>query len=162
MKAGTFEAKIEDYSIGETKAGDPQFKIRFKTSEGWSITWFGTMKAGKAAEITLRTLAFCGLKSADLGVIGDGPKGGALDMNTPLNIEVKARMYNGTEKLEVSHVGRAQAFNTDPTVVASAKEKLKAFAGEWAETRQNYGVKQGPRNVAQDLIDKNQAAKAGF
>lgn len=89
--AGRHAAKVTDYGISETKAGDPQvfvtFDVTFPTGEA-RMTWYGSFKAGKAQEITFKALQELGLtgKVTDLSL---GPDGGALLLGTEASVVVE-------------------------------------------------------------------------
>lgn len=66
INPGKYTAKIKDYGIGSTKAGEPKAMIlfTFKDQNGAEkeLTWSGSLKEGRAREITIDALLTCGLK----------------------------------------------------------------------------------------------------
>lgn len=61
IETGKHLAKIVDCGIKKSKAGNNMAFLAFELSEtGQRITWNGSLKEGKAQEITLKTLLSCG------------------------------------------------------------------------------------------------------
>lgn len=91
-KAGTFTAKVEDFGITTTKAGDPQVFVAFSVdfdpnAEAVPMTWYGSFKGG-ALDITLKALAVLGLKGVPED-LAKGPSGDAIMLGTPAKVVVK-------------------------------------------------------------------------
>lgn len=89
---GKYKAKIAGFSVTETNAGDPQIAValEFPYEQGTQqLTWYGSLKQGKAREITIDALLVMGLKGNDLSKLCDGPAGGALDVSKELLITVE-------------------------------------------------------------------------
>lgn len=85
--AGKFTAKIVDYAIRSTKNGDPEPTIRFRWDDHeWN--WRGSLKEGKAREITLKALFACGFSGDDLSILAEGVVSGALDTDKELLLSV--------------------------------------------------------------------------
>lgn len=62
LQPGTYTGKLTDYGITQTQAGKPQLKCTFEIIQGaetFLISWFGSFNAGKAQEMTIKTL--CGV-----------------------------------------------------------------------------------------------------
>jgi hypothetical protein len=93
MQPGIYEARIVNYGIGTTKAGDPQAMILFEYTdqEGQphEVTWYGTFKEGKGQEITLKALLTCGFKGNDPSALTEGVEGKALDHDRIVKITIK-------------------------------------------------------------------------
>lgn len=93
IEAGIYEASILDYGIGETKAGYPQVMIRFgftdKDGHLHEMNWYGSLKEGKAQEITCKALLACGMKGNDLNALTDGVPSNTLDCSTNVRITIE-------------------------------------------------------------------------
>lgn len=90
-KSGRFSAKVTDYGISETKAGDPQAFVTFEVAfpdGAASMTWYGSFKPGKAQEITFKALQALGLngKVTDLS---NGPEAGPIAVGTEASVVVE-------------------------------------------------------------------------
>lgn len=95
IKPGKYVAKIVDYAFRVTKNGDPEPTVRFRWKDEFNTdlewNWRGSLKEGKAREITLKALKTCGFKGDDLSLIADGVATGALDTTKELQITVSLK-----------------------------------------------------------------------
>ena len=78
---GIFTGKITDYGITETKAGLPQVTVSFQAlvpatetepEHKKSVTWYGSLKEGRAQEITIDALITMGYTSKSFTEISGG------------------------------------------------------------------------------------------
>lgn len=83
------KAQITDYGIATTKTGNPQIMIKFNCEDGKSRTWYGSLKEGRAREITIDTLLRCGFKGDDVSVLAGGHTSGQLDHNVELELVIE-------------------------------------------------------------------------
>lgn len=130
--AGRHAAKITDYGISETKAGDPQvfvtFDVAFPTGEA-RMTWYGSFKP-KAAEITFKALQAMGLtgKVTDLSL---GVDGGALLLGTEVSVVVEEEQRRDGQGawFKIRWVNRpgGQAGAVQRSDAGTAKAKLAAL-----------------------------------
>lgn len=82
-------AKITDYGLATSKAGNMQVMIKFSCEDGKTRTWYGTLKEGRGREITLDTLIRCGFKGDDIAILSEGHMSGALDHNIELDLVIE-------------------------------------------------------------------------
>lgn len=91
---GKFDAKIKDYGVSKTQAGNPQLFITFTfEAEGATkeLTWYGSFVGG-AKDITLKSLINCGLtpdKFSKLNLFNTGIQSGLLNLGKVLSIDVQ-------------------------------------------------------------------------
>lgn len=109
MKPGNYKAKIVDYAITETKAGLAQVSVRFEFDGTSQMAWYGSLKEGRAQEITIEALRECGFSgetNEDFAKIGLGPKGGALDTAREIDITLDNQIApDGATALKITRVG---------------------------------------------------------
>lgn len=90
---GYYEARIANYGIKKTKAGDPAPTIVFEvTVDGAKqrVFWQGSFKDGQARDITMKALAVCGFVNVrSFANLAEGINSGLLDMNKDLQITVE-------------------------------------------------------------------------
>ncbi len=126
VQPGKYIAKIIDYGIGTTKAGDPTVVVKF----GWgtySMIWNGSLKPGKAQEITIKALLRMGLKDDDkLENLADGTDSGLLDLEKDVELDVQMDTYDGKTRPKIAwinEVGGGKFKN------AMAKDEFKTKLG---------------------------------
>lgn len=103
MKAGQYQAKITDYGLVGNKAGDgASVFVTFTVENEGNITWYGSLKEGKAFEITYTNLLEMGFNGVDPTELSAGP-----DIITPEKNKLittdEIQIYVDTE---VNHMGR--------------------------------------------------------
>jgi hypothetical protein len=145
--AGKYQAKILDYGIGLTEAGNPQIMIILGFDDGQprELTWYGSLKEGKAREITIKALLACGLKGNDIDGIADGIGGGPLDADTPVSITVEYETnQNGKSFPRVRWINRSGSALKNKMTKEEAKIKLGCLnlKGEVIAARQETGLKE--------------------
>lgn len=115
-KPGKYKAKPIDWMATKTKAGLPQVAVLFEykqpgempgaPEESRQLTWYGSFKGG-ALERTIENLELLGLKQPPYPAMESGREGGALDIETEVEIVVEHRIdQNGVRKAGVSWVNR--------------------------------------------------------
>lgn len=127
-KSGRFSAKVTDYGISETKAGDPQAFVTFEVAfpdGAASMTWYGSFKP-KAQDITFKALQALGLngKVTDLSI---GPDGGPIPVGTEASVVVEEEQRQDGQGtwFRIRWVNRAGGGATVQRAdVATAKAKL--------------------------------------
>lgn len=144
---GRYLGKVKQYGIGTTKAGDPNVTVIFGFKDNLNqereLTWFGSLKEGRAREITIDALLVCGFKGNDIGALAGGPETGLLDLNTDVDLVVENEEYNGKVSTKIKWINRAggAAFKdkADPSLIQKmAGMNLKA---DVAARRAATGVK---------------------
>lgn len=93
LQPGKYLGKVTDCAIGKTKAGLPQVILMFDFDDNLgnshSKMWFGSLKEGRAREITLNALLTCGFNGEDLLALNDGPA--CLDIDKVVELKVENR-----------------------------------------------------------------------
>lgn len=135
IKAGTYQAKITNHAISETKKGDPQATVSFSfeiDGAQHSLTWFGSFKE-KALPITLKALVIMGLK-------GNNPAG-PLEIGKDVLIVVDFEKDETTGK-ERNKISWVNALNSVRNVIPQdlAVSKLASLEGAVMMARQKLGV----------------------
>lgn len=99
------KAKILDWGLGRNKKQDPQIVLNLsvlmnpesrkvsededdeKVPEVWkSITWYGHLATEKGRAQTIKSILVCGFTGDDLGDLGSGVEGDALDTNREVDV----------------------------------------------------------------------------
>lgn len=108
MEAGRHTGKVQDYGIRMSKKGDPLVVIIFNV-QGEQIYWNGNFVNDLSREITLKTLAECGLKdikSLTNGSFAEGKASGCLDTNKEIILGVDlVQGDNGKTFYSIKYVG---------------------------------------------------------
>ena len=108
IKAGVFQAKVVDYGVTKSKAGDPMVAVRFQIfdTEGQShnITWYGSFKSPKSQEISAEALAVCGMKTKNFAELTGGAGSGVLDENRIVSLTLANEEWNGNVRLKVKYI----------------------------------------------------------
>ena len=155
IEPGKYEARIVNYGIGQTKAGDPQVMVLLeyldKDGQSHEITWYGHVKSPEAANITAKALLCCGMRGNEIGDLADGVESGVLDTETPVKITVELEPKqdgNGTYA-RVKWINRlgGQAFQGRLTK-SDAKLKLAPLnlKGAMMMARQETGIADKPKS----------------
>ena len=136
----THTAKLIDYGIGETLAGEPNVQLKFDVEGIGEMTYYGSLKGG-AVPFTLDALLICGYKGKDCTDIIDGPDGGALALDTEVNVSIGEEEYNGVKKQKIKFINApgSAVRRADPV---TAKAKLRALGLEAELAKQRGGAKQ--------------------
>jgi Zn-dependent M28 family amino/carboxypeptidase len=90
---GYYMAKIGNYGIKKTKAGDPAPTIVFEVNVDGAnhrVFWQGTLKDGPGRDITMKALAVCGFTNVRaFPYLADGLSSGLLDVKKEVQITVE-------------------------------------------------------------------------
>jgi len=93
---GYYAAKIVNYGLKKTKAGDPAPTIAFEVvvdAKPYRVYWQGSLKDGTARDITLKALAICGFTNVrSFANIADGPSTGLLDTEKEVQVTIQHQM----------------------------------------------------------------------
>lgn len=161
IEAGIYEAKIIDYGIGQTKAGDPQVMILFEYNDNdgqrHELIWYGSLKE-KAIPYTMKTLLYCGMNCNDPMELAEGIPSNILDAATPLKITVELEQKNdGTGTFaKIAWVNRASTGGLAKRITKSeAKIKMGALnlKGAMLVARQETGIQIQERSKTFDQMD---------
>lgn len=95
MECGKQVARIVDYGLTENKSsGGHSVFIKFSIN-GETITWWGSLKEGIAAEITTRSLIEAGYQGEEIKELNLGVQSDILNADDDINVVV-AEKANGT------------------------------------------------------------------
>lgn len=91
---GYYQAKILNYGITKTKAGDPSpaiiFEVTLVDGSKHRVPWKGSLKDGPARNISLKALAVCGFSNVGaFSYLANGLESGLLDTNKEVQITVE-------------------------------------------------------------------------
>lgn len=90
---GYYEARIANYGIKKTKAGDPSPTIAFEVKVDGAahvVFWQGSLKEGPGRDITLKALAACGFRAIKcFASLANGPASGLLDMAKNVQVTIE-------------------------------------------------------------------------
>ncbi len=134
IAAGYYEAKIMDYGIKTTKAGDPAPTIAFSVilPDGGNerVFWQGSFKSEVSTDIALKALISCGLeRGEDLPSLAKGIESGLLDTDTLVQVKVEhERDQNDHEKIyaRIGRISSLGASNLQNTITAAEAAPLMA------------------------------------
>lgn len=108
IKAGVYEAKVADYGVTKSKAGDPMVAIRFqifdKEGDTHHITWYGSFKTPKSQEISAEALAVCGMKTKNFAELTNGAGSGVLDEKRIVSVTIASEEYQGKTRMKVKYI----------------------------------------------------------
>lgn len=136
----SYEAKLINAGLEATKSGDPQVFMEFiakdtATGEKEPFKWTGSLKAGKAQELTIKALLTAGFTGSDIDDLKNDPKPFDPDATIFVQLEeMKDREGNPTGKLRVQWVNGAP--KAKPFMGSAGK-----FAGAFQKARQELGIK---------------------
>jgi len=150
---GSFKARVLDYGLTVTRAGDPQAGVMFKfkdhDGDTHDITWFGSFKE-KAKPFTCASLVTLGFTGDDPAVIADGPKSNALKLDKTVEIVVKFEEYNNKTTARVAFInecGMNRFQNTMKKAEANLKFDGMNLGAEFASAREKLRTEGGPNGV---------------
>jgi hypothetical protein len=107
IKAGVYDAKVIDYSVGKTKKGDPMVMVRFAIAENQALTWYGTFSSEKSAEITCEALAICGWSTKNPADLSKGKGSGVLDEKRTVSLTIAPDTYDGKTRMKIKYINPA-------------------------------------------------------
>jgi hypothetical protein len=159
MQPGTYKAQVLNYTISQTKAGDPQVEVLFEYNDGdttqvggthHQVRWWGSLKQGKGQEWTLKTLdllGFSGKTNEDFAKLADGFESGMLDPTREVSIVLEEDAKDDGRKFifvkYVNDLNRAPAGFKSALSRGEANVKLGALnlAGQMAMLRSQAPAK---------------------
>ena len=126
-KAGTWQGKVADYGIDETKAGDPQVFVLFDVDMDGDIkqlTWHGYLKSDKSQEITFKALQVLGHMGKVTALI-DGPDSGCIAIGTSAQLVCEEEEYELKKFVKIKWVNMpGQTMQVHRAEPNAAKAKL--------------------------------------
>lgn len=154
IEDGIYGAIVTNWGITETQAGLPQVVVSFdvKAKEGMKpMSWFGSLKEGKAREITIDALLTCGFSGDDVADIAKSVEGKALELGREVSVTVgteadlegkdrqRIRWVNpiggGAFRNKISHgdaVSKLKGMNLKGEILARRQQRGKSPADEAA------------------------------
>lgn len=147
-KVGQFKAKVKDYGISATQNDDPQvfvvFDVDFEDSRA-SMTWYGSLKAGKAREITLKALLALKFRESSLDILVDGPAGGGIEVGQEARVTTEENTFNEKTTVKIAWVNSAES-QVKRLESSSARAKLAQLNldGDFAKLKAQAGVSDEP------------------
>lgn len=127
IPTGDYEAKIISYMLSESKNGHPQVMVQFKeVTTGWEKWWYGSLKAGKAFEITMENLRTLGLQRGNEDALAKGYGAHALDEESDHKVRIKHETYEGKERDVLTILSPIKAKSMAPTMQKSIMSAIKA------------------------------------
>jgi len=160
VPADVYVGRVVNYGIKETKNGDPEPVIVFQVpvnGKNRSIYWRGSLKEGKAREITIEALLVCGLSTKFLGEMADGPKSNALDTEKDIQLTViNETNDDGKTYAKVQYVNEVGGMLRNILSRQEAVTKistLKSLAADIADLakKRNYSLsKEKPKGAARE------------
>lgn len=133
VSPGVYDGRVANYGMRATKKGGaPEPVIAFKVNVDGKervVYWRGSLKEGKAREITIEALLTCGLSTKNLAALADGPQSGALDCEKELSLTVinEANEENGNLYAKVQYVNSAAGTLRNTISKQEAVQKLSIF-----------------------------------
>lgn len=124
---GVFKAKPTVYGVGSTKDGNPNAVVNFKvlidekTGETRDFMWTGSLKEGRAMEITLDALLVLGYVENDLSLFAQG-KG--LNSTDAVQVTIENEEYNGKTFPRIKWVNAIGSGNKELMAASDAILKL--------------------------------------
>lgn len=103
---GQYVGQLVEYAITKTKDGHPQVVgiFDFKDSSGGQFqqAWFGTFKAGKGREFTMRTLQLLGFDAERMEVssLALGVDSGVLSLTKKVSLTVEDQANQNTGEIQ--------------------------------------------------------------
>lgn len=152
LRAGRHLAHVQSWGIRETQAGTPQVFVKFDLG----LTWFGTLKEGRAQEITLEALVTMGFMGDDLTELVNNEN--ALDKNKDVAVVVEYESREGKNEPQatIKWVNEVDGGNMKGKLDekdAIAKLKSLKVKGELAHIRKEKGISEELRNMNQPNLN---------
>jgi len=106
INPGTYAAKITDYGLYQKEGKAPSVMVQFQLIETpEKITWFGSLKEGKAREFTTKTLVqTLGYKGTDGSDLAQGQGSEVLSENKHFELVVEHNTYQGKTSARVKYI----------------------------------------------------------
>lgn len=144
IQAGRFNGKVTDYGVSASSNDNPQvfvvFDVAFPDGEQ-SMTWYGSLNAGKAREITIKALLVLGFHSNSFDDLVDGKDSGAIVLGKEASLVIENEEYEGKSRWKIQWVN---SLNSGPKRIESGSAKAKLAAlnldGDLAKIKAQSGV----------------------
>jgi len=123
MEPGKYNAKVVDYFMSETRAGNPQVVLKFMMEDGNTIYHYMSLSE-KAQPYTAKTLAVLGYEGQDVNLLADGPKTNILNLSKTVELVLDNEEWNGKVNLKVKWVNELGGTNFKKLAKEEAAKKL--------------------------------------
>lgn len=131
LTAGKFPAKLKTYGLEESRAGHPMvvaiFILKDEHGQDHNLTWRGSLKPGRASELTIDQLLILGLKGDDLTGLAQGAESGLLNTEKEVSVSVEIEDYKGRLLPKIAWINRVSGEGFKAQM--SKDEAVKKFAG---------------------------------
>jgi len=124
MDAGKYAAKLTDYGISMTRAGNPQVVLRLMLENGNEVYHYMSLSE-KAQPYTTKTLVVFGYEGQDLSGIADGPEGGLLNTKKDVEVVMAEDTYNGVSRMKVKWINEVGGASFKGLAKSEAIQVLK-------------------------------------
>lgn len=152
IEPGTYRARVVNYTLSNTKAGNPQVEVLFEFSQGEGVheshhqtRWWGQLSE-KALPYTLKnliTMGYRGTSNEDFAKLADGVEGGMIDLSTEVDLVLEYEAGEaGKTFLKVKWINTPGGGFKAGMTREQAKVKLGMMniAGQLAMIRQEIGA----------------------
>lgn len=142
---GKYEARIVNYDITEDKKGNPQVAVLFSFTDQEGpkeYTWYGGLSTEGGRKVTLKALLTMGFKGKNVADLAGGVESHALNVSTPVEIDIQNEDYQGkvyTKVKWINRLGGAKFANALSKQEAKAKLAALNLDGELAAIRAETG-----------------------
>lgn len=156
---GTYRARVVNYALSSTKAGNPQVEVLFEFSSGsehHQIRYWGQLSE-KALPYTLKnlvTMGYLGTTNEDFSKLADGVESGIMDLSTEVELVLESEPNDqGKSYLKVKWINAPGGGFKQGMTRDQAKVKLGTLnlAGQIAMIRQEIGVPAKPKQRFQNV-----------
>jgi hypothetical protein len=108
IEPGYYDARLVDYGLTKSKAGLPMAFLKFEFTDDHgglqSLSYFGSFKEGKAAEITCEALAVCGWTTNNPADLAKGIESGVLKKGAVVSITVEMNTWEGKTSPRIKYI----------------------------------------------------------
>lgn len=154
IKPGKYHAVVLDYGVSTSKAGLPVVNVKFGFGEH-TLMWSGSLKDGKAMEMTVKTLITLGLSSVDrMHELTDGAKSGLLDTAKEFEIDVQTETYEGKTFLKIKWVNDIGFRNLMTKEAFKAALATMNIRGSFMLAKENLAMRGSARKSDAQAIDE--------
>lgn len=128
LKPGKYKAKINEYGVTLTKAGQPQVRVQFSVENGESISWFGGLASEAQQAITTKALFTMGANTSTIEKVELGKSGGALNSTKTYELVIEENEYQGKKSMRVKFINDPEKVSENAPKPAP-KGSLSALKG---------------------------------
>lgn len=147
IQPGTYDARVVDYGVIETKAGKPGVTVKFEFADQdgtmQRLSWWGYFASERNSEITCETLAILGWSTNDPSDLAQGAGSGILDEEKEVSIVVAPETWEGVTRMKIKYIN-ALGGTMERMEKAEAKKLFNGMnlSGLAAAARKKHGAGQ--------------------